>query len=131
APYTLTLHDALPILGREVQRPVVTLRKRVAVVVVGVVDAAAGIRVLEPCAPDVVVLLENDELDSGLLQPVRGEETGHAGANDRDMERRLGRDVWRPPAWSAPVLAPHGQLLLQQGKVRGHLRAADRVLPDA
>ena len=49
------------VLGREVQRPVVPLRERVAVVVVRVVDAAAGIRVLEPRAADVVVLLEDDE----------------------------------------------------------------------
>ena len=47
------------VLGREVQRPVVALRERVAVVVVRVVDAAAGIAVLEPGAADVVVLLED------------------------------------------------------------------------
>ena len=47
------------VLRREVQRPVVALRERVAVVVVRVVDAAAGIRVLEPRAADVVVLLDD------------------------------------------------------------------------
>ncbi len=62
------------VLGREVERPVVPLRERVAVVVVRVVDAAAGIGVLPPRAADLAVLLDDHERDAGLLQPVRGEQ---------------------------------------------------------
>ena len=76
------------VLGREVERPVVALRERVAVVVVRVVDAAARIRVLEPGAADVVVLLEDHERHAGLLQPVGGEQARHAGADDQRRRSR-------------------------------------------
>ncbi len=56
------------------QRPVVTLRERVAVIVVRVVDATAGIPVLEPRPADVVVLVDDDELHTRLLQAVPGEQ---------------------------------------------------------
>ena len=79
------------VLGREVQRPVVALRERVAVVVVRVVDPASGIRVLEPRPADVVVLLDDDEGDTGLLQAVRGEQPRHPGTDDqRRGSRRPG-----------------------------------------
>ena len=56
------------VLGGEVQRPVVALRERVAVVVVRVVDAAARIAVLEPGAADVVVLLDDHERHARLVR---------------------------------------------------------------
>ena len=93
------------VLRREVQRPVVALRERVAVVVVRVVDAATRIRVLEPRAADVVVLLDDDEVDARLLQAVRGEQARHARADDDDVEVDVGRDVALVPAGRAPVLA--------------------------
>ena len=70
------------VLRREVERPVVALRERVAVVVVRVVDPAAGIAVLPPRAADFAVLLDDHEGDAGLVQAVRGEQTGHAGPDD-------------------------------------------------
>ena len=50
-----------------VQRPVVALGERVAVVVVRDVDPAAGIGVLQPRAADVGVLVEHDVGHAGLL----------------------------------------------------------------
>ena len=118
------------VLGREVERPVVALRERVAVVVVRVVDAATGIRVLEPRAADVVVLLDDDELDAGLLQPVRGEEARHSRADDDAAESGARREVGGAPTGRAAVLAAVRELLFEKREVVGHLRAADRVLHD-
>ena len=120
------------VLGREVQRPVVALRERVAVVVVRVVDAATGIRVLEPRAADVVVLLDDHERHAGLLQPVRGEQARHARADDRRRGTSVvGRDVGLAPPGRAAVLAADRELLFEEREVRGHVvAAADRVLHD-
>src|SRR5260221_381779 len=85
------------VLGREVQRPVVPLRERVAVVVIGIVDAATWIAVLQPCPADVVVLFEDDERDAGLLQTVRGEQARHPGADDHHPEVEVGREVVLAP----------------------------------
>ena len=115
------------VLGREVQRPVVALRERVAVVVVRVVDAAPGIRVLQPRAADIRVLLEDDEGHSGLLQPVRGEQPRHARADDQHTEVDIGRDLVLAPAGCTPILAAVRELFFEQREVRTHLRAADRV----
>ena len=118
------------VLRREVERPVVPLRERVAVVVVRVVDAATGIGVLEPRAADVVVLLDDDEGDAGLLQPVRGEQPRHARADDQHDEVDAGRELVGLPPRRAPVLAAVRELLLEQREVVRHLRAADGVLHD-
>ena len=48
-------------LGREARHPVVGLREGEAVELVGHVDPAAGVHVLEPGAADVVVLLEDGD----------------------------------------------------------------------
>ena len=76
-------------LGREARRPVVGLREREAVELVGHVDPAAGVDVLEPGATDVVVLLEDSDLDAGLAKPVgRGEARG-AGPDHGTAERAV------------------------------------------
>ena len=80
-------------LGRVGLRPVVALRERVAVVVVRDVDPAARVGVLEPGAADVGVLLEHRTDDAGLLEPVRGGDAGHAGADDRDAEVAAGGEL--------------------------------------
>jgi hypothetical protein len=118
------------VLGGEVQRPVVALGECVAVVVVGVVDPASRIGVLVPRAADVAVLLQDHELDSRLLQPVGGEQAGHARADHRHPEVEVRSHLGLVPARGPPVLAPVGQLLLQERQVLGHLRPADRVLHD-
>ena len=83
------------VLGREVQRPVVSLRKRVAVIVIGVVDAASGIGVLEPGTAYVGVLLDDHEADARLLESMAREQARHACADDDHCERGVGRDVGR------------------------------------
>ncbi len=115
------------VLRREVERPVVALRERVAVVVVRVVDSAAGIAVLPPRAADFTVLLDDHERDARLMQSMRGEQPGHAGADDDHVEVDRGIDV---PRRRPTVLAPVRELLLEQRQVRRHLLAADRVLHD-
>src|SRR3546814_9030707 len=46
---------------------------------------AAGIGVVAPGAADAVALFEDHEIvDPALLQPDRGEQPGHAGADDDD-----------------------------------------------
>ena len=111
-----------------VERPVVALRERVAVVVVRVVHSTARILGLEPGAADVVVLVENRERHARLLQPVRGEDARHAGADDDHADV----DAWRQrvglPRRRPTVLALVGQLLLEQRQVVGHAFTTDRVL---
>ena len=116
------------ILGREVQRPVVALREGVAVVVVRVVDPAPRVAVLEPRAADIAVLLQDDEGDAGLLQPMRGEQARHARTDHRDAEVDVGCHVVLVPARSAAVLAAVGQLLLEERQVRLHLGPTHDVL---
>ena len=118
------------VLRREVERPVVSLRERVAVVVVRIVDAAARILVLEPRAADVLVLVDDDEIDAGLLQPVRGEQSRHARTDDENLELDIGCEVCLGPTRCAPVLTTSSELLLEQREVLAHLGAADRVLHD-
>ena len=115
----------------EVERPVVALRERVAVVVVRVVDPAARIRVLEPGAADVGVLLDDHVVDAGLREPVRGEEARHARADDDDAEVGVGGEVGLAPLRAAPVVAAERELLLEQRQVVAHVGAADDVLHDA
>ena len=118
------------VLRREVERPVVALREGVAVDVVRVVDAATRIGVLEPGAADVVVLLEDDEVDAGLLQPVGGEQARHARADDDDAELGVGRDVGLVPGRAAAVFAEQRELLFEQRHVLRHVGAADDELHD-
>ena len=88
-------------LRRVVLRPVGRLRGRVAVEVVLDVDAATRVVVLEPRAPDVVVLLEHDDVDAGLAEPVRGDDARHARADDAHRDARIRTDLAdrprRPP----------------------------------
>ncbi len=77
-------------LRREARRPVVGLREREAVELVGHVHPAAGVHVLEPGATDVVVLLEDSHVHAGLTKPVgRGEARG-AGPDHGTPERPSG-----------------------------------------
>ena len=92
-------------LGRVVERPVVALRERVAVVVVRVVDAAARVDALVPRAADVVVLVEDRERHPGLLQAMRRQQPGHARADDHHVERTTGSDLGDVPPRSPTVLA--------------------------
>ncbi len=82
---------------------------------IGIVDAATGIAVLQPCPADVVVLFEDDERDAGLLQTVRGEQARHPGADDHHPEVEVGREVVLAPTWGAPIFAARGELLFQEG----------------
>ena len=105
------------VLGGEVERPVVALRERVAVVVVRVVDAAAGIGVLEPRTADVVVLLDDHERHAGLQEPVAGEQARHAGTDHDDLERHVGSDVGLVPSRRATILASERELFFEQRQV--------------
>ena len=104
------------LLAGEVLWPVVALREGVAVEEVGHVDAAARVRVLEPGAADVVVLLEDHHLDAGLVEPVGRHQARHAGADHRDAERPVGRDVLATPRRGPEVLA-EGELIPEQLEV--------------
>src|SRR5262249_40578868 len=95
-------------LGRVVLRPVGRLRGRVAVEVVLDVDAATRVVVLEPRAPDVVVLLEHDDVDAGLTKPVRGDDARHPRADDADTDVRIRADPADRPGWLPQVRAVEG-----------------------
>ena len=97
-------------LRRVVLRPVGRLRGRVAVEVVLDVDAATRVVVLEPRAPDVVVLLEHDDLDAGLAEPVRGDDARHAGADDAHGDARARADLADRPGRPPQVGAVEGEL---------------------
>ena len=118
------------VLRREVERPVVPLRERVAVVVVRVVDATPRIRVLPPGAADAGVLVDDHERHARLLQPPGGDQARHAGADDQDAEVGTGRELVELPARCTTVLAPVGELLFEQREVRGHRYATDGELED-
>ena len=60
------------LLLREALRPIRPLEERVAVQVVGHVDATTRVAILEPGAADVVVLLDDDVGHARLIQPVGG-----------------------------------------------------------
>ncbi len=88
-------------------RPVVVGLEGVAVEVIGDVNAAAGVGVLEPGAADAVVLLDHRVGDARLLQPDGGEQTRHTGADDQDAKvarrRGTGRGLQRRGARVAAV----------------------------
>ena len=83
-------------LGREPRDPVVGLGEGEAVELVGHVDPAARVDVLEPGAAHVAVLLEHGDVDAGLAQPVRRRQARGAGADHGAAERAA--DVGRVPA---------------------------------
>ena len=116
------------VLRREMERPVVTLCERVAVVVIRVVDAASRILVLPPGAADITILLEDHERDAGLLQAMGREQPRHPRADDHDVE--VGPGFGHVPCRRSAILTPIGQLLLEEGQVGGHVGSAHRVLHD-
>ena len=83
---------------------------RVAVEVVLDVDAATRVVVLEPRAPDVVVLLEHHDLDAGLAEPVRGDDARHAGADNAHGHARTRTDLADRPGRPPQVGAVEGEL---------------------
>ncbi len=112
APEVLEQH----LLAGEVLRPVVALREGVAVEEVGHVHPAPGVGVLEPRAADVVVLLEHDHLDAGLVEPVGGDQARHAGSDHGDAERAIRGELLASPGRRAEVL-PERELVAQQLEV--------------
>ena len=118
------------VLRREVERPVVSLCEGVAVVVIRVVDATPRIRVLPPGATDAGVLVDDHERHARLLQPARGDQARHAGADDQDAEVDTGRELVELPARCTTVLAPVGEFLFEQREVGGHRYATDGELED-
>ena len=71
------------VLRRIMLRPVVIRLEGIGIEVVRVVDAAAGIGVLEPGAAHIAVLVHDRERDACLLEPDRGQHAGHARADDQ------------------------------------------------
>ena len=61
---------------------------------------------------------------------VAGEQARHAGADDEHLEVDARRDLVEPPRRRPTVLAPVGELLLEQREVGRHVGAADRELHD-
>ena len=103
-------------LGREARAPCIGLGEGEAVELVGHVDPAARVHVLEPGAPDVRVLLEHRDLDPGLAQPVRRGQTRGTGADDRTPEASSAvgdLDLVDVPG-RGPGIALEGQLLEQE-----------------
>ena len=74
--YRLGGKELRPILGCE----------RVGIGVIGRVDAAAGVGVLQPGAAHVGVLLEHGVGDARLLQAMRRQDSRHTGADHRHVE---------------------------------------------
>ena len=107
--------------------PVGALRERVAVEVIRNVHAASGIAVLEPGASHVAVLLEHDDLEPGLRQPIGSDEAGHAGTDDGDAEGAVGSEVFLAPGRLPQVFAQR-ELLPQQLEVVADRRSSGGVL---
>src|SRR5439155_25019843 len=66
--------------------------------------------VFELCAPDVVVLLEDHDLDAGLAEPVRGDDARHAGADNAHGHARTRTDLADRPGRLPQVGAVEGEL---------------------
>ena len=81
---------------------------------VGDVDPAAGVDVVEPGAADVGVLLEDGEVDAGLAEAVGGDDARHAGADDGHREGPVRRDLVVAPAGRPVVGLVEGELLVDQ-----------------
>ena len=116
-------------LGREPRAPLVGLGEGEAVELVGHVDPAARVHVLQPGAADVGVLLEHGDRNAGLAQTVRRGQTGGAGADDRATETGAavivgGADLVDVPG-RGPGIAVEGELLEQEA-----LPLLGRVLAD-
>ncbi len=99
-------------LGREAGDPVVRLREGEAVELVGHVDPAARVHVLEPRPAHVGVLLEHRDRHAGLAQAVRRRQAGSARAHDGAPE--LASEVRRVPGGPARVGAFERELLAQE-----------------
>ena len=99
-------------LGREAGDPVVGLGEREAVELVGHVDPAARVDVLQPGAAHVGVLLEHGDLHPGLAQAVRGRQARGARPDDRAPERAA--DVGQTPRRFPRVGPLEGELLGQE-----------------
>ena len=89
------------------------LRERVAVVVVGVVDSAAGVGGFVPRPSDVVVLVQDGERHTRLLQAMRRQDARHAGTDDHRADVGAGGEGVDLPCGRATILTFVGELLLQ------------------
>src|SRR3546814_3791407 len=103
-------------LPREHPRPARVGREAVAVEMARNIARAAGIGVVAPGAADAVALFEDHEIgDPALLQPDRGEQPGHAGADDDDARvlkpLQIGRADVRTPVTNAHLVC---RLLLEK-----------------
>ena len=103
--------------------PIVGLREGEAVELVGNVDPAPGIDVLEPGATHVTVLLEHGHVHPGLAQPVGRREPRGAGPDDATAESATA--VGDPPRRGAGVGALERELFDQE-----LLPGGGRVPPD-
>ena len=99
-------------LGREAGDPVVRLGERVAVQLVGHVDPAAGVDILEPRPADVAVLLEHRDRHTGLAQAVRRRQA--RGARADDGAAKIGSEVGAAPRRSARIGSFERELLTQE-----------------
>ena len=110
-------------------RPIVVGLERIAVEVVGDVDAAARVGVLVPGAADPLVLLDHDEGDAGVAQADRRQEPRHSGADDhhlkalseRGRHRVVPVDVAREVVVERQLLEHHRDVLV------GHRLADDEA----
>ncbi len=119
-------------LGGVVERPVVALGERVAVVVVRVVDPAARVAGSRTrCRRR----RRSSRTPCSRRRPGcrrwAASQAGHAGADHRHRERHAGSELVLVPRRGATVLAPVAQLLLQQREVLAHLGPAHGELHDS
>ena len=115
-------------LRREPRDPVVGLGEGEAVELIGHVDTAPGVDVLEPGAAHVAVLLEHRDRDAGLSHPVRRSQTRSARPDHGAAERAT--HLVHVPCGPAGIAPRQGELLHEEGgplvgRVHAHQEAED------
>ena len=93
---------------------------------VGYVNPATGVGVVEPGAAHVGVLFQHHHVDTHLAQPMGHEQARHAGANHSHGKGGARGEVVELPGWCPPVAAVGRQFLTQQSEVLVHVGLTHR-----
>ena len=115
-------------LGRVPPDPGVTLSEGKAVQLIGHIDPAPGIDVLEPGATHVVVLFKDGDRKTRLTEPIGGRQARDAGADDGTAKVPGWSYLLQAPTRSPGIGARQRQLLDQEvAPLRGRGRADEEV----
>ena len=76
------------LLRRKILRPIPG-HKRIGIRVIRTINAASGIRILEPCPPHIGILFHHNKRNPRLLKPMRRQQPGHPRPNNQNPKLPL------------------------------------------